>query len=122
MHGMAEEVPVGPASELPPRKVTGAGKWAVGNVDGEYFAVTRRCRHLFADLANGRIDKRDGCLVCPWHGSRYDVKTGRMVRGPQGVFAKIPGLNPSLQALTHVVPLGRGEVVERRGNLYVRPK
>jgi len=121
MHGMAEEVPVGPASELPPRKVTGAGKWAVGNVDGEYFAVTRRCRHLYADLAVGTID-RDGCLVCPWHGSRYDVKTGRMVRGPQGVFAKIPGLNPSLQALTHVVPLGRGEVVERRGNLYVRPK
>ena len=117
---MAREERVGPASELPTRKVTGAGRWAVGNVDGEYFAVTRRCRHLYADLAGGTID-RDGCLVCPWHGSRYDVKTGRMVRGPQGVFAKVPGLNRSLQAFTHVVPLGRGEVVEREGVLYVRP-
>lgn len=24
--------------------------------------------------------------MCPWHGARYDVGTGRMVRGPQGVF------------------------------------
>jgi len=51
----------------------------VGNAGGELFAVTRRCRHLYADLAKGRIDK-DGCLVCPWHASKYDVKTGRMLR------------------------------------------
>ncbi len=119
---MGTEERVGPAAELPPGTVTGAGKWAVGNSAGERFAVTRRCRHLFADLANGRIDKRDGCLVCPWHGSKYDVKTGRMVRGPQGVFAKIPGLGPSFKALTRVLPLGRGEVVERDGTLYVRPR
>jgi nitrite reductase/ring-hydroxylating ferredoxin subunit len=111
---------VGSAAELPPGTVTGAGRWAVGNSGGEYFAVTRRCRHLFADLAKGRIDKRDGCLVCPWHGSKYDVRTGRMVRGPQGVFAKIPGLGPAYRALTTVVPLGRGEVVDRDGTLYVR--
>ncbi len=119
---MMGEERVGPASELPPGTVTGAGRWAVGNSEGEYFAVTRRCRHLFADLAGGRIDKRDGCLVCPWHGSKYDVKTGRMVRGPQGVFAKIPGLGPAFKGLTRVVPLGRGEVVEREGTLFVRPR
>src|SRR5437763_12246712 len=89
---MTTEVRVGPASELPSKKVTGAGRWAVGNGGGEYFAVTRRCRHLYADLANGRIDQ-DGCLVCPWHGSKYDVRSGRMVRGPQGAFAKVPGLS-----------------------------
>jgi len=117
---VTNEERVGPAADLPPGKVTGAGRWAVGNSDGEYFAVTRRCRHLFADLANGRIDKRDGCLVCPWHGSKYDVRTGRMVRGPQGVFARIPGLGTAYKALTRVVPLGRGDVVERDGTLYVR--
>jgi nitrite reductase/ring-hydroxylating ferredoxin subunit len=112
---------VGPAAELTPGKVTGAGKWAVGNSKGDYFAVTRRCRHLYADLANGRIDG-DGCLVCPWHGSKYDVKTGRMVRGPQGVFAKIPGLGPLYKGLTKVIPLGRGRVVEREGTLYVEKR
>src|SRR5687767_6531254 len=101
-----DETKVGSATSLPPGSVVGAGPWAVGNVDGEYFAVTRRCRHLFADLAEGKIDA-DGCLVCPWHASKYDVSTGRMVRGPQGIFAKIPGLGAAYQLLTVVLPLGR---------------
>jgi nitrite reductase/ring-hydroxylating ferredoxin subunit len=109
---------VGPAAELPPGVVTGVGKYAVGNVRGDYFAVTRRCRHLGADLAGGGIDQ-DGCLVCPWHQSAYDVKTGQMVRGPQGIFAKIPGLGFAFKTLTKVLPLGRGKVVERDGVLYV---
>jgi nitrite reductase/ring-hydroxylating ferredoxin subunit len=116
---MGREIEVGPASELTPRTVKGAGRYAVGNAAGEYFAVTRRCRHLYADLAGGRIDKNAG-LVCSWHGSRYDVRTGRMVRGPQGIFAKIPGLGTAYKALTRVLPLGRGRVVERDGILYVR--
>jgi nitrite reductase/ring-hydroxylating ferredoxin subunit len=115
---MTDELEVGPASELPPGAVTGAGSYAVGNADGELFAVTRRCRHLFADLAGGSIDEA-GCLVCPWHGSKYDVKTGRMVLGPQGVFAKIPGLGLAYKALTLVLPLGRGKVVKRGGTLFV---
>lgn len=112
------EIEVGPASELTPGSVTGAGRYAVGNSEGEVFALTRRCRHLYADLANGSIDEA-GCLVCPWHGSKYDVETGRMVRGPQGIFAKIPGLQSALKALTVVLPLGRGQVVERDDTLYV---
>ena len=115
---MADEQLVGPASELEPGKVAGAGKWAVGNAGGEYFAVTRRCRHLYADLAGGSIDSK-GCLVCPWHGSKYDVKTGRMVRGPQGIFAKIPGLSEGFKLLTRVLPLGRGKVAERDGKVFV---
>lgn len=116
---MSEEIEIGPVSELSPGTVKGAGRYAVGNAGGDLFAVTRRCRHLFADLAGGRIDK-NGCLVCPRHGSRYDVRTGRMVRGPQGIYAKIPGLGAAYRILTRVLPLGRGRLVERDGTLYVR--
>lgn len=115
---MSAEVEVGPVADLPPGTVVGAGRYAVGNADDELFAVTRRCRHLYADLANGSIDG-EGCLVCPWHGSRYDVETGRMVRGPQGIYAKVPGLGLAFRALTLVLPLGRGTVVERDGDLFV---
>ncbi len=97
-----------PASDVPPGTVTGSGDYAVGN-NGEYFAVGRRCRHLRADLADGSIDA-DGCLVCPWHHSTYDVRTGQMTRGPQGVYAKIPGLGTALMALTKAWPLRRGSV------------
>jgi nitrite reductase/ring-hydroxylating ferredoxin subunit len=116
---MAQETEVGPAAELVPGVVRGAGRYAVGNANGELFAVSRRCRHLGADLANGSID-REGCLVCPWHGARYDVGSGRMTRGPQGVFAKIPGLDAVYRLLTRALPLGRGEVVERDGTVFVR--
>ena len=109
---------VGATASLPPGKVTGAGHYAVGNAGGRYFAVTRRCRHLGADLAGGSTDK-DGCLVCPWHHSAYDVGTGRMVRGPQGIFARVPGLDFGYRMLTRVLPLGRAPVTERDGELYI---
>jgi nitrite reductase/ring-hydroxylating ferredoxin subunit len=113
------ETRVGAASELGPGTVAGAGPWAVGNTkEHGRFAVSRRCRHLGADLASGSID-RQGCLVCPWHGARYDVASGRMVRGPQGVFARIPGLGPLNILFTRLVPLRRGRVAERDGDVYV---
>ena len=115
---MVEPVEVGPTAELTPGTVTGAGRYAVGNAGGDLFAVTRRCRHLYADLADGSIDE-DGCLVCPWHGAKYDVETGRMVLGPQGIFAKIPGLGMAFKALTTVLPLRRGTVVDREGTAFV---
>jgi len=115
---VADEERVGPVADLQPGRVVGVGRYAVGNAGGRYCAVTRRCRHLGADLANGRIDE-NGCLVCPWHQSAYDVESGRMVRGPQGVFAKIPGLDFGYRMLTRVLPLGRAAVVERDGDLYL---
>ena len=116
---MTDEIEVGPVAELAPGTVTAAGHYAVGNAGGELFAVSRRCRHLGADLSEGSIDDQ-GRLVCPWHQSAYDVRTGRMVRGPQGVFAKVPGLGATYRGLTKVLPLRRGKVVERDGCLFVR--
>ena len=105
------------ADDVPPGTVTGVGSYAVGN-NGEYFAVSRRCRHLRADLAEGSIDV-DGCLVCPWHHAKYDVASGRMVRGPQGSFAKVPGLGRAFIALTRAWPLRRGTVTRTGEELQV---
>src|SRR5262245_7373786 len=109
---MTDELRVCSAAELTPGTIKGAGRYAVGNAAGERFALTRHCRHLRADLANGSIDEH-GCLVCPWHHARYDVKTGRMVQGPGGNFGKVPGLDAAYKLLTKVLPLGRGVVTER---------
>jgi nitrite reductase/ring-hydroxylating ferredoxin subunit len=113
------ETRVAARTEITPGKVLGAGRYAVGDNGAQLFAVTRRCRHLRADLAGGSINEA-GCLVCPWHQSEYDVTTGRMVKGPQGVFAKIPGLGALFKGLTKVLPLGLGTVEERDGDVYVR--
>ena len=108
---------IGPASDLPTGSVKEVQRYAVGN-NGAYFAVSRRCRHLGANLAEGSIDS-DGCLVCPWHRSKYDVTTGRMVLGPQGTFAKIPGLGAAFKTLTRVLPLRRLAVRQRGDDLYL---
>jgi nitrite reductase/ring-hydroxylating ferredoxin subunit len=114
-----QEQLVGTVEELGPGSVRGMGGWAVLNVDGARYAVSRHCRHLRADLANGQIDE-NGCLVCPWHQSRYDPATGRMVVGPQAGFEKVPGVDAAFMLLTKVWPLGRAEVVERGGRVYLR--
>jgi nitrite reductase/ring-hydroxylating ferredoxin subunit/uncharacterized membrane protein len=53
-------------------------------------ALANTCTHLGGPLAEG---SRDGDIVtCPWHGSRFDLRTGEVVEGP-AVFAQ-----PRLQA------------------------
>lgn len=66
------------------------GALAVGISEGKPFAVSNKCRHLFASLGKGKVDK-DGCLECPSHRALYDVQSGKMVRGPQGAFKPLAG-------------------------------
>jgi hypothetical protein len=42
-----------------------------------------------------------------------------MVVGPQGIFARVPGVGLFFRSLTRVLPLGRGKVIERDGNVFV---
>jgi 3-phenylpropionate/trans-cinnamate dioxygenase ferredoxin subunit len=85
------------------------GALAVGISEGEPFAVSNRCRHLFASLGNGQVTD-DGCLECPWHASRYDVSTGKMVRGPQGAFKPLAGV---VKATTGAIQLRTYRVAVR---------
>jgi 3-phenylpropionate/trans-cinnamate dioxygenase ferredoxin component len=78
------------ASQVTVVEDTPHGALAVGVSAGKPFAVSNRCRHLFASLGKGQVTE-DGCLECPWHAALYDVATGKMVRGPQGAFKPIAG-------------------------------
>jgi 3-phenylpropionate/trans-cinnamate dioxygenase ferredoxin component len=79
------------ASQVVVVQTTPHGALAVGISGGKPFAVSNRCRHLFASLGNGHVTD-DGCLQCPWHAALYDVGTGAMVRGPQGAFRPLAGV------------------------------
>jgi 3-phenylpropionate/trans-cinnamate dioxygenase ferredoxin subunit len=78
------------ASHVAVVKETPHGALAVGISAGKPFAVSNRCRHLFASLGNGHVTD-DRCLQCPWHAALYDVGTGKMVRGPRGAFKPLAG-------------------------------
>ncbi|MBC2934933.1 Rieske (2Fe-2S) protein [Nocardioides sp. zg-1228] len=119
---MSRETSV-PADQLTPGQVRRAGRWAVGNRDGELFAVSRRCRHQLADLAEGRVDA-DGCLVCPWHQSRYDVTTGVMVEGPHGFLGhhgRTPRYARFVRGYAKVLRLRVARAVRAGADVVVRP-
>jgi nitrite reductase/ring-hydroxylating ferredoxin subunit len=42
------------------------------------------CAHLSGPLYEGSVEKvrGDDCLVCPWHGSAFDLESGSPRRGP----------------------------------------
>ena len=50
------------------------------NVDGELFAVADECSHEGCPLSEGDVDGR--MLVCPCHGSDFDVATGMPATPP----------------------------------------
>jgi nitrite reductase/ring-hydroxylating ferredoxin subunit len=105
-----------------PNEVRRVGSWAVGTSRGDDFAVSRRCRHQLADLSNGTVDA-DGCLVCPWHSSRYDVRTGAMVDGPQGFLfygGRTPGYSALVLAYAKHLKLRVGRVVRRAGRITIQ--
>ncbi|BCI89336.1 rieske domain protein [Mycobacterium kansasii 662] len=79
-----EWTPVLPASSLngkPVRvEVDGVGLVVCQTKPGEVSAFGEFCPHLAAPMADGWIDR--GRLVCPWHGSRFALESGEVLRGP----------------------------------------
>jgi nitrite reductase/ring-hydroxylating ferredoxin subunit len=49
-------------------------------VDGEVFATHNVCTHQFALLSEGFLE--DGCIECPLHQGKFDVRTGTALCAP----------------------------------------
>ena len=50
------------------------------NVEGKYYAIGNVCTHLGGPLAQGKLEGYE--VQCPWHGSRFDIRTGKVGRPP----------------------------------------
>lgn len=47
---------------------------------GNYFAVGPECSHAALPLAGGRV--RGSAILCPHHGARFDLRTGKALGPP----------------------------------------
>jgi nitrite reductase/ring-hydroxylating ferredoxin subunit len=52
----------------------------LANVNGKYYAIGNVCTHMGGPLAEGKLE--DYIVQCPWHGSRFDIRSGKVVRPP----------------------------------------
>ena len=50
------------------------------NVGGKYYAIGSICTHEGGPLADGTLDGYE--VECPWHGSKFDVRTGEVKSPP----------------------------------------
>jgi len=103
---MAEYVRVAAVEEIAPggAMVVTVEGWtiAVFNVEGTFYAVDDTCTHEYASLSRGT---RSGEIVtCPKHGSRFDVRTGRVL------------------SLPAVVPVNTYPVRVEDGQVYILPE
>ena len=73
-------VAVCPVEELPPGEMklvrTGTVDVGVYNIDGELLALEDRCSHDDGPLCEGDWDPEEGVVICPRHGSNFDIRTG----------------------------------------------
>jgi 3-phenylpropionate/trans-cinnamate dioxygenase ferredoxin component len=76
--GTLAEIPEGElrSFELP------AGRVAVAHMENEVFALGDECTHAGCPLSEGELDEEEDTVVCPCHGSAFDLRTGEPLHGP----------------------------------------
>jgi nitrite reductase/ring-hydroxylating ferredoxin subunit len=55
----------------------------LANIGGEYYAIGNKCTHMGCTLTNGEL--KGEVVQCSCHGSKFNVKTGKVVGGPAAI-------------------------------------
>jgi 3-phenylpropionate/trans-cinnamate dioxygenase ferredoxin subunit len=71
-----EEIPAGEVRTF----VCDGREIAVGNVDGELYAIDDLCTHDGGPLGEGTL--KGDRVLCPRHGAAFDIRTGRALTLP----------------------------------------
>ena len=83
---MADFIEVGKTNDLidgAMKRVYMQGKdILLARVNGKYYAAAGRCPHMRAYLSRGKL--KGTVVTCPMHGSRFDLKDGKVVLWVEG--------------------------------------
>lgn len=55
-------------------------KVCIVNIEGNYYAIGNVCTHVGGPLDEGTLEGSE--VEGPWHGSKFDVRTGEPTRPP----------------------------------------
>ena len=79
--------------------------------DDRVAVLEDRCTHRGGPLSDG--DVIDGCIECPWHGTRFDLADGSVRQGP----ASIPQPVYETRLVDGAVEIRRTEIGSLRANV-----
>ncbi len=66
-------------------KVSAEGKKLIVSKSGDrYCAIENKCSHLGLPIAKGKVS--NGQITCPFHGSKFDLCSGKNVDGVNSVM------------------------------------
>jgi nitrite reductase/ring-hydroxylating ferredoxin subunit len=124
---MASRVRIGRVEDFVPgtmREVEAAGTKLIVTREGEDICAARnRCPHLGLSLTSGPGGQHyaDGVVQCPWHNSRFVVRTGENLDWASGIAGRsIPRWSQRLlSAGRRPAPLATYPVVVEAGEVFV---
>lgn len=120
---MTERVELGDAAEVPNGGLktfkTGDTAVVVARVGGRYCAVDYKCPHMGGNLGRGRLE--GGAVVCPVHGSRFDICTGDVLDwAPNLGGVRLPSFLRGLLTIGRAPTRAKAHTVELDGGkLYL---
>jgi nitrite reductase/ring-hydroxylating ferredoxin subunit len=89
---------IGKQADFPQGKLNGidvgAKKILVVNLEGKLYAIDGICTHMGGHLWEGKLI--GNVVKCPRHGSEYDLRNGKVMKGPWIPFGKAHDLGAYL--------------------------
>jgi nitrite reductase/ring-hydroxylating ferredoxin subunit len=77
-------VPVMPDSELREGEMKKADANGIPVLlvrrNAQVYAIAETCTHAGGPLYEGKVE--DNTVTCPWHASRFDIESGKVIDGP----------------------------------------
>ena len=81
---------IGKKADFPQGKLNGIDvggkKILVVNLEGKLYAIDGICTHMGGHLWEGKLI--GNVVKCPRHGSEYDLRNGKVMKGPWVPFGK----------------------------------
>jgi nitrite reductase/ring-hydroxylating ferredoxin subunit len=57
-------------------------KIALFKVGRAFYALSDTCTHRGGPLSEGEVEGAEAEVTCPWHGAKFDLRTGAVVGPP----------------------------------------
>ncbi|MEM1132078.1 MAG: Rieske (2Fe-2S) protein [Pseudomonadota bacterium] len=87
------ETPITDLDPLETHSVTLRGKrFCLRQHQGDWIVHSATCPHMLGPLDDAGAMSEEGVLTCPWHGYRFNARTGASLSGKCGALPKAPRL------------------------------